>query len=383
MTDFQLSRRALLGTGIAGLLLAKTASAKPIQSTRPRWDSIQKAATDAIDQRFMPGLSLCVMRDGEILFSEGLGKANLETGLDATPQTVYRIASITKQFVSVVLLKLQETGKLSLNDTLAKYVPEFPRAERMTLYQLATHTAGLGNYSNTPDSEREERLDFYDEKALLDLYRSSDPLFASSPGDEERYSNTGYGLLGLAITRATDRWWGEIVQDECLSPLGLNHTAVDDGYTIVPNRASGYMPYPDAETGFINAPHLSMTYVGAAGAMRSTAEELCQWHQALLTGKVLKAESFTKLTSPVQTKSGLSQYAMGLKRWEPHSPFATRDTLSHGGRLNGFASHLWSFPEKKVTVAMLTNSDGGRLQEFGKAFDSIRDPATKLALGMP
>ena len=376
-----LNRRAILA-GIATSVPAATVWKAPALAAAPMpevWESVREAAQRAIASKQMPGISLAVYRGHEPLFCEGFGLANLETGTPVTPDTVFRIASVTKQFVGALLVILEREGKLSLSDTLARYFPGFPKADQITLFHLATHTAGLANYASQPTSPVDERLDYYEETDVLKLMKASDPLFLFEPGEQERYSNTGYALLALVINKVCDEWWGTVLQTRILDPLGLSSTTVDQAVAVVPGRASGYMPFEGQPSGYINAPYISMSYVSAAGALRSTARDLCRWHAALLGEELLSQAELKRMLAPVPLPGGPSYYGLGVKSRETFGAFKNQATVSHGGRLNGFASHLWSFPESGLSVAMLCNSDGGRSDGFAKAFDDVRDTATRIA----
>ena len=333
-----------------------------------------------IADRMSPGIAISVMREGEFLYSKGHGFLNLETRTPMTAQSVFRIASITKQMIAASLLRLQEQGLLSVQDLLSQYFPTFERADEITLYQLATHTAGLGNYARLPSRPMDQAIE-YDDASFLELLTRTDPLFVAEPGAEENYSNTGYGLLGLVINQVAGTHYGQFLQSQFFDPLGLNDTRYDHQFEVVPNRVSGYSPWQIMASGFANADHVSSGYPGPSGAVRSTSEDLCRWHQALVFGDLLQPETYAQMTAPVPLPGGTSYYGMGVRTVFSREPFSGRNVISHGGRLSGFATDLWSFPDAGVTVSVLCNSDGGDQSEFGAAFDSVRDPATQIALG--
>ena len=373
-------RRFLMGMSAVSVasIVAGSACAAPQD-----WSAVEAAAKVAIDQKMTPGLGLSVHKNGQKLYEKGFGIANLETQTKVTPQSVFRIASVTKQFIGALLLILEREGKLRLDQTLSVYFPDFPRSEEVTLFQLATHTAGLANYPSQPTAPRDERLDYYDEASFLELMQEADPLYVSEPGQAERYSNTGYGLLTLIINRVCDDWYGTVLRERIFDSLGLTSLSVDQAVEIVPNRVTGYMPIAGQPTGFITAPYISMSYVSGAGALRSTANDLCLWHQALLRGELLTPAELKRFTAPVSLPDGPSYYGLGIKSRETFGTFRDQNTLSHGGRLNGFASHLWSFPKTGVSVSLLLNSDGGQEDGFARAFDKVRDTATEKAGVIP
>ncbi len=372
-----LSRRNILIGSSAMLAAAACQSELAIETS---WSVVTDSVRKLIANKLSPGLSISVMKDGEFVYSKAFGLSNLENSSIMTTDSIFKIASITKQMVSAAVLLLQEAGKLSLEDSLSKYIPEFPRSNEFTLYQLATHTAGLGSF-NRLESRETDRLREYDDDEYLDLMERTDPLFVNEPGVAERYSNTGYGLLGIVIGRVSGMHYSEFLKSRIFDVIGLSNTQVDNAYEVLPNRVMGYSPLSAAQSGFERGGYTSVSYPGPSGSVRSTSEDLCHWHKALVFGKFLKAESLAQMLASVKLPSETSYYGMGVQTKFHRDPFKDRNVVSHGGRIFGFAADLWSFPEKSVTVATLMNSDGGDNDDFGKRFDSVRDPATQIALG--
>lgn len=380
LTNYNLNRRHMLKGAAALASIAALSGCETHAETSDPWKRIDEAADKVISEKLTPGLSISVMRNGEFLYSKGHGQLNLETKTAMTSTSVFKVASITKQMIGALLLRLEDQRQLSLDDKLSKYLPDFPKADKISLYQLATHTAGLGDYARLPSRPMDQAVEYNDESFLALLMRT-DPLFIAEPGTEENYSNTDYGLLGLVINQVTGRHFGQVLQSEFFDPLGLKATGYDHQFEVISGRVSGYSPWQQMPSGFAKGDYIASSYPGPSGAIRSTSEDLCRWHQALVFGDLLKPQSYKKLTAPVSLPNGPSYYGMGVLTVFPRDPFKGRSVVSHGGRISGFATDLWSFPEKKVTVATLFNSDGGDQQNFGKGFDAVRDPATQIALG--
>jgi D-alanyl-D-alanine carboxypeptidase len=362
----QLNRRESLGA-----LLALTAGSASAAARRGgAWAKVRTTATKAVADRLTPGLQVCVRRHGAVVFSEGFGKANLECGSPMTPRSVCRIGSVTKQFTAAAVLLLAQDGKLSLDDKLARFFPDFPNAERLTLRRMLSHTAGLGNYTVTNPPEliwQEARID-RSSAELLDLTRPSSAKLLFEPGTNYRYSNTGFMLLGLVVEKVAGQPYREVMQGRLFTPLGLRHTAVDFVPEVVPNRANGYSNDPAAPSGFDNASFTSMTYPGGAGAIRSTCEDLCAWHAALLGGKLLQPAMLKEMLTPVTLNDGAlptQQNRKGEKTAVRYGfgiglgPIDGRRAVSHGGNIQGFASNLETLQDDDVTIAMIINADGG------------------------
>jgi len=362
----ELSRRASIGALLALTAGSSAAAAKPGGA----WSKVRTVAQKAVADRLMPGVQLCVRRKGAVVFSEGFGKANLEWGMAMTPTTICRIGSVSKQFTAAGVLLLVQDGKLSLDDKLSRFFPDFPNAERLTLRRMLSHTAGLGNYTATTPPERVWQDARVDRNAaeMLEAMRPSSTKLLFEPGTGYRYSNNGFVLLGLVMEKAADRSYRDILQTRIFGPLGLTRTSVDSEVEVVPQRASGYSNQAGVPSGFDNASFTSMTYPGGAGAIRSTCEDLCAWHAALLGGKLLQPAMLAEMLTPATLNDGslpvqpnrtgakaAVRYGFGISL----NPIDGHRAVSHGGNIQGFASNLETLPDDGVTIAMIINADGG------------------------
>lgn len=355
---------------LAGLL-ALAASPALAKAVKPagHWAAVEAQARKMVADKLVPGVEICVRHKGATVFSKGFGVANLETATPVTPASVFRIGSITKQFTASAILQLAQEGKLSLDETLAKYLPDFPNADRLVLRRMLSHTSGLGNYTQINPLEflqlaRTDR----NTTQLIEAMKPTSQKLAYEPGTAWRYSNTAYVLLGVLLEKLENQSYAEVMQKRLFTPLGLTHTAVDDAATVVPNRASGYSNARNSPSGFVNASFIAMSFPGGAGNLRSTAEDLCAWHAALLGGKVLQPASLTAMTTPVRLNDGSIPtqpdgkggkietrygFGIGLGAIDGHP------VLTHDGGIQGFVSHLESLTDVDLTFAVLLNTDGG------------------------
>ena len=304
----------------------------------------------------VPGMTVAVAQDGEIVFVQGYGQADAEMGVAAGPETVYRIGSITKQFTAASIMRLVESGKIALDDPLTKYLPDYPtQGHHVTVRHLLNHTSGIGNASYTEPNEmkaalRRHKIDLSDEE-MLDLI--AEPPFGFGPGEEFDYNNRGYILLGMVIHEVTGMPYAEYVEQELLQPLGLDHTHHCDVRRIIPNRAEGYA-YDDGE--LINAPYISMQNYGAAGVLCSTVGDLIRWTHLLHGGKVVSPASLRQMTSPTVLATGDTvEYGYGLSLGE----LSDHPMIYHEGSISGFQSSLVYYPEDGLTIAVLMNSIAG------------------------
>lgn len=386
-----LTRRDSLTVAV-GLLLASTTRAAAASAD---WASVNATASKLVTNRLAPGVAITMTRAGNVIYSAARGYANLETMTPVTPETVFHIGSVTKQFTGAAIALLEQDGKLGFDDRLARFLPELPRAADITLRQMLNHTAGFGNYTDRKPPEAfmiSSRLD-YDSKSLLaDMLAHTQPLFIGEPGAGWAYSNTAYVLLGLIVEKVTGAPYARFFETRLFAPAGLTATAVDDLAQIVPHRASGYTGHLGNALMFDNAAYIAMTYPGAAGSMRSTTGDLCRWHRALLGGGIVGPKGLAAMTTPARLNGGA--VPMEPVGPEPGTPkkavdygfglfmdrFEGRRTVGHGGGIFGFAADLRSFPGEQLTIAILTNCDFANRPGFKPVFTLLKDGAAHAGL---
>jgi CubicO group peptidase (beta-lactamase class C family) len=304
-----------------------------------------------IVQSNWPGAAVLAARDGKIIFDKGYGFAQVESQTTMTTDTRTRIGSITKQFTAAAIFKLAEARKLSIDDHVSKYIPDWPRGNEVTLRHLLTHCSGIHNFTG--------KAGYYEHVtepiSLENLVASfeNDP-FDFNPGEKYSYDNSGYVLLGYIIEKVTGQSYASYLQKAFFDPLGMTNTGVYHKGLPTDGEAFGYS-YTNGAV--MRAPNWDMSKVAGAGAIYSTAHDLYRWNEALFNHRVLSDISlktaFTvgqlKLDDP--THPEVVGYGCG---W-------TRDLLngatevSHGGELWGFGSYLLRLPDYKLTVIVLLN----------------------------
>ncbi|HJS51291.1 MAG TPA: serine hydrolase [Pyrinomonadaceae bacterium] len=308
--------------------------------------------------------TVLVAKDGKPIFSKGYGMANKEWDIPNSPQTAFRLGSITKQFTSAAIMLLQERGKLNTADPVCKYVAECPATwEPITIRHLLTHTSGIANYTDSPDFAKKAILPISVNDLLAD-YKSKPLDFA--PGEKFNYSNSGYHLLGVIVEKASGQSYKDFLQENIFTPLGLKDTGYDSHQNIIKRRAAGYKRNGD---GFVNAAYMDMLIPYAAGALYSTTEDLLKWEQALYTEKLLTKKSLDEMFTPLK-----GTYAYG---WNVGKR-GNRRSISHGGGIYGFATQLARFPDDKVTVVVLSNVEGASAGAVANNLSAIvfGDPVT-------
>ena len=342
-------------------------SATPLPSAAAVRSTIDSLAMAFLSAGEAPGVSIVVIRGRDTLVSAGYGRADLENNVPATPHTLYRIGSITKQFTSAAVMQLVESGKVQLDESIGKYVPSLPvRLQLVTVRQLLNHTSGIPSYTDvgarwmkrigepmTPDS--------------LVAFTANDP-FNFPPGTNWRYNNTGYVILGMLLEKVTGKPYGQYLEERLFKPLGLTQTTYCDNARIIAHRARGYAK--DA-SGWRNAAFIDMTQPFSAGALCSTALDLAHWNQLLGSGRVVSASTYREMTTPAGAAAP-RHYGFGLVA----DSFASHRLIEHGGGIPGFSTVNAWFPDDSLTVTILPNAESARP-------DRLLNSLARVALGMP
>jgi CubicO group peptidase (beta-lactamase class C family)/uncharacterized protein YneR len=304
------------------------------------------ATTYPADQ---PGAAALVVKDGQVVLRKGFGMANLELGIPVSPEMVFELGSITKQFTAASILLLQERGQLRVEDEITKYLPDYPtHGQKITVENLLTHTSGIPSYTGLPEWLPRVREDM----KLADLIAIfKDKPLEFTPGEKWAYDNSGYILLGAIIEKVSGKSYEQFVEEEIFQKLGMTHSRYGHADEIVPMRAAGY---EKNEKGFYNARYLSMTQPYAAGSLMSTVDDLAIWDRALSSEALLKKASLDRMFTPSKVKSGLSThygYGMGI------SELAGKRLLAHGGGIFGFTTIIARVPEERLLVVILSNNE--------------------------
>jgi CubicO group peptidase (beta-lactamase class C family) len=292
----------------------------------------------------IPGLSIGVVRNGEVVKAKGYGLANVELNVPASPETVYQSGSTGKQFTATAVMMLVEEGKLALDDKFNKYFPDSPESwNNITIRHLLTHTSGTTDYPKDFDFRRD-----YTEAELLKKAQSIPLAFA--PGEKWSYSNVGYVTLGILLSKVTGKFYGEFLQERIFKPLGMNTARMINEADIIPNRAAGYrMANGELKNQEWVSPTMNTT---ADGSLYLTVLDMAKWDAALYTEKLLKRSSFDQMWTPVKLNDGLTRpYGFG---WA-FTDVRGHKLSEHGGAWQGFTSHIARYVDDKLTVIVMTN----------------------------
>jgi CubicO group peptidase (beta-lactamase class C family) len=283
-------------------------------------------------------------KDGKPILVRAYGKANRETGAIADADTRFPIGSLTKQFTAVCILQLAEQGKLKVEDTIRTYLPDYPKqtGDKITLHQLLSHTSGLPNY--TADEALMKASD-KDHSPAEVLATFEDKPLHFDPGTRWEYSNSNFFLLGLVIEKVSGHSYEQYLQAHLLGPAGMTRTSTIDA-PDTPDTATGYATDPEGNETLVRAKVDSVTVEFAAGALRSTVNDLFRWDRALSGTLLLSAASKARMLTPVREEYG---YGIGVRVVGGHV------MLLHNGGVSGFRSALYRVPDAGLTVVTLVN----------------------------
>ncbi|MBN2131534.1 MAG: serine hydrolase [Sedimentisphaerales bacterium] len=301
-----------------------------------------------------PGAAVLVARNGEILYQNGYGYANISDCVEITPQTKFRIGSISKQFTAAAILKLQEEGKLSTDDKLSKFLPDFPRGDEVTLHHLLTHTSGIHSYTSDPNFMKTVASET-SPKELIDSFKNDK--FDFEPGESQSYCNSGYFLLGHIVAKVSGKSFGDYLKETFFDPLGMADTGIYHWSLVLDHEAVGYS-YQNGQVQ--KALDWDMSRAGGAGALYSTVEDLYRWNEAVFKGKILSEASLKAAFTPAALNSGEAGKGTGVGSegygygWGIGT-LRGRPQIAHSGGLHGFISYLMRLPEEELTVAVLAN----------------------------
>jgi serine beta-lactamase-like protein LACTB, mitochondrial len=297
-----------------------------------------------------PGAQIAVSRGGRLVWSRSFGCANVELDVPVDSQTRFRIGSVSKPLTAAAIGALVQDGKLDLDVPVQTYVPDFPKkAWPITTRQLAGHVAGIRHYEGEEFAIREH----YDTvRAGLAIFEKDALLF--EPGTKFSYSSYGWNLIAAVIESASGEPFLAFMQKRVFTPAGMAHTSPDEVAPIIPGRSRFYTR--DEKTGRVeNAPYVDNSYKWAGGGFLSTAEDLVTFANSLLEGRLLRPETVTLLWTSMKTSDGKeTDYGIG---WSVDRDHKGRRRVRHSGGAMGGTANLVIYPEERLVVALLVNSD--------------------------
>jgi CubicO group peptidase (beta-lactamase class C family) len=334
-------------------------------------DAVQRIVTAYATAHGVPGLSVAIVSEGELSWSNGYGMAEAENQVPAKATTAYRSASIGKTMTATAAMQLVESGKLDLNADIRNYCPAFPQKEwKITPLNLLTHTSGIRHYGGLRDEEEQNSAVHYRsvEDALAPF--KQDPLLFE-PGTKYLYSSYGFDVLGCVVEGAAGVPFLDYMRTHIWEPSGMRSTRDDDPSAIIPNRAG---KYTHVGTELRNAPMIDMSNRLPAGGYVTTVIDLARFAEAILAGRLVKGETFHRMITPAKLRSGETvQYGLG---WGLEiEPWHDDAWVFHGGSSPGVSGIVALMPRHRFAVAILMNLDNA--PERGELAEDI----TRVVLG--
>ena len=317
--------------------------------------------SQSIDNIFMewnkpntPGAAIGIVKDGNLIYSNGYGIGDLEHDIEITPLSVFYIGSVSKQFVTFSILLLEEQGKLNLDDKIQKYLPDFPEYDSpLTIRHFIHHTSGVRDYLTLMYLKGRSYLDKIDENDVYELIKKQKEL-NFSPGEKYLYSNSCYFMLAMIIEKAAGQSMKMFAHRNIFEPLGMkNSLFYDDNTDLIKNRVFSYKKKSNKE-GFDNL-IMRFDLVGSGGVY-SNIEDLFLWDQNFYNNKLGKGgqKIINKMHEEGLLNNGESSgYAFALN----NGVYRGLKTVSHGGSLAGYRAQLIRFPEEKTSIVILANRE--------------------------
>lgn len=315
-----------------------------------------------------PGVSFLIAKKGKTIYQKAFGKANMELGVSMSSDNVFEIGSITKQFTAISILMLMEDGKLSIDDEITKYIPDYPtQGKKITIHHLLNHTSGIKSYTGMANFRNRAKTDI-SPKDLIDLFKNEPMDF--EPGEQYKYNNSGYILLGYIIEKVSGETYAGFLNNRIFKPLGMTSSSFGSRKQLIQNRAAAYS---ETNTGYENADYLSMSIPYSAGAIISTTGDLLKWQNALNKNMLIKKENYEKAINGSTLNNGKHiSYGFGFEEGNINGS----KTIEHNGGIFGYTSMGIYIPEEEIFVSGLTNCDC-------KDISGVTARIASIAIGKP
>ncbi|MNK44407.1 Penicillin-binding protein 4* [compost metagenome] len=295
-----------------------------------------------------PGGVFMIAKAGKPIYQKAFGKANIELDVDMNTENVFQLGSITKQFTAIGILMLEENGKLSTNDPISKFIPDYPNGKNITIHQLLNHTSGVKDFTKMKSISQIAQKDL-SPKELVDFFKNEPVDF--QPGEKFEYNNSGYAVLGYIIELVAKETYQDYIQKNIFAKAGMQHSRYASDIAIIPNRAYGYQKKSNQ---FVNKTKISFSIPYASGSLMSTLDDMLKWQKALNQNLLLKASSIQKAFTKSNLNNGdVVNYGYGWHLLNING-ISTRE---HGGSVFGFKTMGVYIPSKDIYVIGLTNCD--------------------------
>ncbi|WP_343558921.1 serine hydrolase domain-containing protein [Sphingobacterium sp.] len=315
------------------------------QSFESKVDSIILSTFSMEDN---PGAVFLVSKQGVPIYKKAFGKANLELGVEMTTANVFQIGSMTKQFTAIAILLLSKQGKLSVEDPIAKYIPDYPNGKNITIRHLLNHTSGIKDFTKMKTISTIAQKEMTPQM-MVDFFKNEPVDF--KPGEKFEYNNSGYVLLGYIIELTSGLTYQEYIEQNIFKKIGMSNSYYASDRSVIKNRAYGYHL---KKTGYVNKTVINFSVPYSSGALMSTVDDMLKWQNALKNHVLLGASDLASAFQKNKLNSGEEvDYGFG---WHLKN-INGMPTMEHGGSVFGFKSMAVYIPDKDIYVIGLSNCD--------------------------
>lgn len=340
----------ILSLIVAASLAAPPPTAMPLTAAplpagaRATIDGMVEAA---MAHQHLPAVSIAIARDGRILYARGYGLRDLGKHVAADANTVYNMASVSKQFTAAAIMLLQQDGKLSVDDTINRYFPAYAHATEITIRELLNHTSGIPDYAELPNLPHiATAQNFFDLVSKLPL--------EFRPGARYRYSNTNFILLGIIVEKASGKTYSEFLKRRIFAPLEMTHTST----RVVPqSQPDGAVGYTFADGRVRAAPQTPDDLGYGDGTVNSSVLDIVNWDAALDDGRVVSASSWRQMTTVPRAEGETDAYDGGYGFGLDVGTLYGHKRIAHFGQNVGYASYNATFPDDKLEIGLISNAD--------------------------
>ncbi|WFB69790.1 serine hydrolase domain-containing protein [Chryseobacterium sp. WX] len=295
-----------------------------------------------------PGGVFLISQNGKNLYRKAFGKANLELNVNMTPENVFQIGSMTKQFTAVAILLLEQQRKLNVNDPISQYIKDYLNGDKITIHQLLTHTSGIKDFTKMKSISSIAQKEMKPEE-MVNFFKNEPVDFA--PGEKFDYNNSGYVVLGYIIELVSGTSYEDFIKKNIFDKAGMNHSYYASDRKVIPQRAYGYHK---KEQGFVNKTVISFSVPFSSGSLMSTADDMLKWQQALNQNLILDLKETQKAFQKYKLNNG-EEFTYGYG-WHLKDINGIPDR-EHGGSIFGFKSMGVYIPAEDVYVIGLSNCD--------------------------
>ena len=349
----------LRSSAIALVAFASSLSAQATPSRDALVRKLDSLAGAPVMENRAVGITVAIVKGNDTLLMKGYGKADVEWNVPMPADAMFEIGSVTKQFTAAAVLQLRDEGKLSLDDDVKKWLPNFDtKGNKIPLRRLLDHTSGIKGITEIPEFRELVTRSWHKDSALALIQRSP---FDFATGEAMIYNHSAFIMLGHVIEKASGMSYEDYVEKKIFAPLAMTRSSYCNSAEVVDRRAHGYefIPPPQRVAGgpaIRRADQNVHIWPYSAGSLCSTAGDMVAWLKALHGGKVLTPKSYTEMTTPSKLNDGTPlRYAMGIGSG---TDIRGLREIGHGGAISGFVSQASWYPDAQLAIVVLINSAG-------------------------